>query len=452
MTVEEGARTVAPGRAAQELELRRDEFRLAVQLGVVRTVPTGEGGRRRVERSELARLRGAPDFPAGLRDRVRTVGTGEAAALLSITPERFTRLARTGHLSPVRFALNRYRAVVWTYLAEEVADFGVRWPNLLTGRLPLDLRERLAAHEDRRPRNWRARRLGLLLRATDDPWARAAAIASLLDPVQVAEVVDDPYERAHLDRLHPPPPSGMPVAAAAREVAERLVRADEPDEILWQRMSLALALDEARARRQAPYPGDVTTGAGVGAPAVPVAPALTVASVEPDGFVDTVSAWLSPVREAKRTPAPDPEPVGVPVPVAAPSASVPTATTEPPVPVPVPASAEGWTDGWISAMGPGLRIRRAMDADVGAARRVVVIPPAPAEPPSLPGPVPREADAADLVRPRRRNAPDAGPGRPSGPDRPPGRAERPRLLDRLRRRREAGAGRTRRANGSVSWP
>ncbi|WP_234104508.1 DUF6397 family protein, partial [Streptomyces venezuelae] len=289
MTVDEGARTVAPGRAAQELELRRDEFRLAVQLGLVRTVPVGQGGRRQVERCELDRLTAAPDFPAGLRERVRAVGTGEAAALLEITPERFTRLARTGHVSPVRFSVNRYRAVVWSYLAEEVAEFGLGRPALLTGRLPLDLRERLAAHEDLRPRNWRARRLGVLLRGTDDPWVRAAAIASLLDPVQIAEVVDDPYERAHLDRLRPPAPPGMPVRAGAHEIAERLTRADDPDEILWHRMSLALALDEARAERPAPYPGERTPDrprtpvpAAAGARPVPFnAPAAAVPGIPP---------------------------------------------------------------------------------------------------------------------------------------------------------------------------
>ncbi|MET9542896.1 DUF6397 family protein [Streptomyces sp. NPDC006553] len=290
MTVDEGTRTVTvtPGRAAQELELGRDEFRLAVQLGLVRTVPAGEGGRRRVERRELDRLRAAPDFPAGLRDRVRAVGTAEAAALLEITPERFTRLARTGHVSPVRFSLNRYRAVVWTYLAEEVAAFGLTCPALLTGRLPRGLRERLAAHEDLRPRNWRARRLGALLRATDDPWAQAAAMASMLDPVQVAEVVDDPYERAHLDRLRPPAPPGMPVRAAGRDIAERLTRADDPDEILWHRLSLALALDEARTAQPAPYPGDAGRSGAAGerpGAAMPVRtlrqPAPTLALVPP---------------------------------------------------------------------------------------------------------------------------------------------------------------------------
>ncbi|MFB7358678.1 DUF6397 family protein [Streptomyces gardneri] len=263
MTVDEGTRTVTPGQAAEELELRRGEFRLATQLGLVRTVPVGEGERRRVERAEIDRLRAAPDFPEGLRERVRAVGTREAAALLSVPQDRFTRLARTGHLSPVRFYLNRYRAVVWMYLAAEVAEFALSHPALLSGRLPQDVRERLDGHEDSRPRNWRARRLALLLRATDDPWARAAAIASVLPPVHLAEVVGDPYERAHLDRLRPPPQPGHPVSPAAREVAERLALADEPDEVLWHRMSLALALEEARADCPAPHPGEAQEQAHV---------------------------------------------------------------------------------------------------------------------------------------------------------------------------------------------
>lgn len=285
MTVEEGMRALAPTRAAQELELGRDEFRLAVQLGLVRTVPGpapgaprgpgasgAPGGRRRVQQTEIDRLRAAPDFPEGLRDRVRAVGTTEAAELLSVTPDRFTRLARTGHFSPVRFYLNRYRAVVWLYLAGELGEFALTRPGLLTGRLPRDIRTRADGGEDRRPRNWRARRLGLLLRATEDPWARAAAIASLLDPVQLAEVVDDPYERTYLDRLRPEPPFGRPESAASREIADRLALADDPDEILWHRMSLALALDEARADHRAPRP-DGGVGASCARPPRPPRPA-----------------------------------------------------------------------------------------------------------------------------------------------------------------------------------
>ncbi|MFC9336802.1 DUF6397 family protein [Streptomyces sp. NPDC057020] len=393
MTVDERTRTatVTPGRAAEELELGRDEFRLAVQLGLVRAVPAGESGRRRVERRELDRLKAAPDFPAGLRDRVRAVGTTEAAALLGITPERFTRLARTGHVSPVRFSLNRYRAVVWTYLAEEVAGFGLACPALLTGRLPLELRERLAAQEDLRPRNWRARRLGVLLRATDDPWAQAAAVASMLDPVQLAEVVDDPYERAHLDRLRPPEPPGMPVRAAGRDIAERLTRADDPDEILWHRLSLALALDEARAAQAAPHPGDAgRSGAAGERPGVGTSvrrrrqPAPTMASALLPPALPHVLR-LPPVRPAAAAPL-QPSAAG-----AAPSPATATSAAA----APVPASTPAW----------------------------------------VPAPVPVPV------------------GRPAAPERPPSRpAARARLLDRLRRRRAASGGRVGGRKRPAAWP
>ncbi|MEV3987453.1 DUF6397 family protein [Streptomyces sp. NPDC049837] len=256
MTVKDSttAPTVAYGRAAQRLELKRKEFDLAVQLGHVRTVPGVNGGRRRVAEEEIERLRAAPDFPTGLRERVRTVGTTSAAELASITGDRFTKLARTGHFTPVAFYLNRYRAVVWLYVAGEVREFADRHPELLAGRLPTAVRAKLDAGQDTRPRNWRARRLGLLLRQAEDPWTAAAAIASLLTPVQVAEVVDDPYERAHLDRLRPEPPYARPESLAARDLMDRLLLADDPDEILWHRMSLSLTLDEARALRPAPRP------------------------------------------------------------------------------------------------------------------------------------------------------------------------------------------------------
>ncbi|MFC8918713.1 DUF6397 family protein [Streptomyces sp. NPDC057116] len=256
MTVKEAAtaHTVAHGRAAQRLELKRKEFDLAVQLGHVRTVPGVEGGRRRVAEEEIARLRAAPDFPTGLRERVRTVGTASAAELASITGDRFTKLARTGHISPVSFYLNRYRAVVWLYVAGEVREFAERHPELLTGRLPAPVRARLAEGEDVRARNWRSRRLGVLLRQAEDPWTAAAAIASLLAPVTVAEVVGDPHERAYLDRLRPDPPYARPESLAARDITDRLQLADDPDEILWHRMSLSLALDEARVLRPAPRP------------------------------------------------------------------------------------------------------------------------------------------------------------------------------------------------------
>ena len=62
-------------------------------------------------------------FPEALRERVKTVGTTEGAALMEVTTARFTRLARLGLVVPVKFYLNRYRAVVWLYLAEELRQF-----------------------------------------------------------------------------------------------------------------------------------------------------------------------------------------------------------------------------------------------------------------------------------------------------------------------------------------
>ncbi|WP_244375327.1 DUF6397 family protein [Streptomyces ficellus] len=250
------APSVAHGRAAQLLELKRNELDLAVQLGHVRTVPGADGGRRRVAMEEIERLRASPDFPAGLRERVRTVGTAGAAELLSITGDRFTKLARTGHFSPVAFYLNRYRAVVWLYVAGEVLEVAERHPQLLTGRLPVAVRTKLGTGQDVRSRNWRARRLGVLLRQAEDAWAAAAAIATLLPADQVAEVVGDPYERAHLARLRPRPVPARPESLAARDIVDRLLSADDPDEILWYRMSLALAIDEARELRPAPRPDD----------------------------------------------------------------------------------------------------------------------------------------------------------------------------------------------------
>ena len=95
--------------------------------------------------------------------------------------------------------------MVWLYLAEELRQFAADQQNapLMTGRTPEGLRDQLDEGLDLRPRNWRGRHLGFLLRQTEDPWARAAVVASLLDPVEVAEIVKDPHERAHLNRLRP---------------------------------------------------------------------------------------------------------------------------------------------------------------------------------------------------------------------------------------------------------
>ncbi|MFJ9210509.1 DUF6397 family protein [Streptomyces sp. NPDC102264] len=265
-TAGRGPRAVGADRAARELELRRGEFELAAQLGHIRTITSAVAttagstagmtlGRRQVTRLEIDRLRAAEGFPDTLRERVRTVGTAEGAALMPVSPGRFARLARSGFIVPVRFYLNRYRAVVWLYLAEELRSFATREPALLAGRFPRPLRAGPEAGEDWRPRNWRGRRIGQLLHESGDPWERAAIAGCVLDPVQLAELVADPYERAHLERLRPDLGQGRAESEAARTAVRRLLVADHPDEIQWHRASLDTLLTAARRTRPAPRPG-----------------------------------------------------------------------------------------------------------------------------------------------------------------------------------------------------
>ncbi|MFI5662214.1 DUF6397 family protein [Streptomyces sp. NPDC051684] len=252
--------------AARELGLKRGEFDLAVRLGRIRTVPAPGGGRRRVPSEEIDRIRTAAGFPDALIEQVRVVGTAEAAELMDIPSTRFTRLARAGMLTPAKFYVNRYRTVVWQYLAQEVREFAGAEVNgpLLTGRAPDRVRARLQAGADLRPKNWRARHAGYLLGQADGPWERAAAVATLLEPTQLAELVESPYERAHLHRLRPDEFwYGAPESPNAA-IVQRILTADDPDEISWLRGNLLLNLEEARRRRPAPHPvGHMEPAAGL---------------------------------------------------------------------------------------------------------------------------------------------------------------------------------------------
>ncbi|MFE1412111.1 DUF6397 family protein [Streptomyces sp. NPDC058746] len=133
---------VGSARAAGELGLSRSEFARAVQLGIVRAGPPARSGAARFARAELDRVRSAecPPGAAGadaLRGRVETVaGAAAAARALGVGPSRFTRLARCGHLTPVGYRINRYRAVVWLYLAAELREFAARDPAVLRGSAP----------------------------------------------------------------------------------------------------------------------------------------------------------------------------------------------------------------------------------------------------------------------------------------------------------------------------
>ncbi|MFD8412269.1 DUF6397 family protein [Streptomyces sp. NPDC059650] len=245
----ESGDAVGGARAAGELGLSRSEFARAVQLGIVRAGRPAPGGAARYARAELDRVRAVEGFPDALRARVETVaGSGAAGRLMGIGPNRFIRLARCGRIAPVGYRINRYRAVVWLYLAADLREFAARDPELLSGGAPEEDRQLIAGGADLRPRTWRDRHVGLLLGRTADPWERAAVLASVLPETEVRQAVPDPAERIVLAALAPPPPYGHPQIPAAAAVAQRLLRAEPPDEIHWYRAGLDFALAGARGQ------------------------------------------------------------------------------------------------------------------------------------------------------------------------------------------------------------
>ncbi|MFH0517659.1 DUF6397 family protein [Streptomyces sp. M41] len=244
-------------RAARELGLKRGELDLAIHLGLVRTVPDEGGGGRRVPSSEIDRVGASTGFPASLQERVKVAGTSEGAGLMKVPVGRFTRLARLGLVTPVKWYLNRYRALVWLYLAEELKQFAADERNaalLNARRMPEELRRILDTGVDLRPRNWRGRHRGFLLRQAEGPWESAGVLAAFLDPVQIAEIVPDPYDRSHLNRFRPEPPAAGAPGSPAAHIAERIMTADDPDEIGLLRADLMGVLEEAREWRPAPRP------------------------------------------------------------------------------------------------------------------------------------------------------------------------------------------------------
>ncbi|MFJ6710982.1 DUF6397 family protein [Streptomyces sp. NPDC091265] len=349
------AHTFAASRAATELGLKRGEFELAVHLGIVQVEAQPNGGRPRVRRVEIDRLRSEDGFPAALRERVRTVGTAEGARLMGISPVRFTRLARAGCVTPVAFYLNRYRAVVWLYLAQELGRLAARSPELLVGRSPAWMRSRLDAGTDCRPRNWRSRRIERLLTLNDDPWARAAVAAEALDPVQLAEVVDDPYERAYFVRVRPEPVFGHRGSQATREAMGRLMLADEPDEILWRRVNLLMELDSARELRQAPRPGEELRPAPAplgrqAEPDEPTEPAALAKPMPPEPGALPVLVPMPPESAVLAVPM-LPEPGALPVPVLPEPAVLPERAA-------LAESSEPATQGTSTGLLTRLRLRR----------------------------------------------------------------------------------------------
>jgi hypothetical protein len=162
--------TLALNRAREELGLDFQEFELALQLGEITALIDGTG-RPRVAEREIARVRDAEGGTAALLGRIRLVNTTEGAELLGVSRDRLLRLTRAGCVRPVRWYVNRYRALVWLYLARELREFAADSPALLAGRLPSAVRES-AGDADQRPRGWRSRRVAQLVRDAKDPWER----------------------------------------------------------------------------------------------------------------------------------------------------------------------------------------------------------------------------------------------------------------------------------------
>lgn len=248
-----GARTLTLNRAREELGLEFQEFELALLLGEIATV--GEGADRpRVPDREISRVRQSVGGTQALLARLQLVNSTEGAELLGISRERLVRLTRAGCVRPVRWYVNRYRAVVWLYLASELTDFAAGSPALLAGRLPAAVREAADDGQDLRPRGWRSRRVAQLVRDARGPWEEAAVWAALLGPEITDSAVPDPYERTRLRRIHPVLPPGRPGPLADAALIGRLTTADHPDEIALGLVALADALGRARHRDPVPRP------------------------------------------------------------------------------------------------------------------------------------------------------------------------------------------------------
>lgn len=246
-----GRRTLTLNRAREELGLDFPDFELALMLGEIATVGGGTG-RPRVPEQEIVRVREAGGGAQALLARIQLVNTTEGAELLGISRDRLLRLTRAGCVRPVRWYVNRYRALVWLYLASELRDFAAGSPALLAGRLPAAVRESADDGEDQRPRGWRSRRVAQLVRDAPGPWEEAAVWAALLGPEITDSAMPDRYERTRLRRIHTALPPGRPGPLADAALIGRLTTADDPDEIALGLVALADALGRARDRDPVP--------------------------------------------------------------------------------------------------------------------------------------------------------------------------------------------------------
>ncbi len=286
-------------RARDALGLDYDEFELAVQIGEVSTVVCGTHSWK-VKSEEVDRLLAEEGHPLPLLDRVRLVGSAEAARELGVGRERFVRLARAGHIRPVRWYVNRYRALVWMYLARDLPVLAEQFPELLKGPLPEELRAAVAEGGDERARGWRSRRVTQLLRDASDAWDEAAVWSALLGPELVDSAVPDPYERAHLRKLRAALPPGRPGMATPEQI-KAIATADHPDEVAPALVALADALGRARNARPAPGRAvGAAAGLVAGLAPLPAAPppSQPVPSSVPPASVTPPPALPAPGRPA----------------------------------------------------------------------------------------------------------------------------------------------------------
>ncbi|WP_371578288.1 DUF6397 family protein [Streptomyces sp. NBC_01314] len=247
--------------ARRELGLRRDEFTLGLEHGVIRTcwsgdelcVRAGEVARWRAKLGELAEL-------------TRLVHATEAAGLAGISRHRFDQLARAGAIRPVRSYINRYHAEVWQYSAADTRHLPERRPELLGARLPGPFLAELASGADRRAEGYRMRLRTQALLMLRDPWTKAAAWSHWLGSAQ------SPTDRGQLSQAEA-------VHLARRAAEERLTNVlgshanpVTPEEQAEAAREFTAALRRARRSRPAPElvaPSDVAARLGCAVEQIP---------------------------------------------------------------------------------------------------------------------------------------------------------------------------------------
>jgi hypothetical protein len=105
-----------------------------------------------------------------------------------------------------------------------------------------------------------------------------------------------------LNRFRPEPPAHGAPGSPAAHLAERIMTAEDPDEISWLRADLTQVLDEARGHRPAPRPTNE-----------PAAPWPTAEAARPPAFAETavpratVEPAGPPPSPSEHPPEPEPE-------------------------------------------------------------------------------------------------------------------------------------------------